>query len=165
MATAKRQFSRSLVNNNKWVKLWKKWQRKDVVLVNDNHRRYRALGCVKEGVRDLFNNHPELGAKVRIYHLYCEALKASVIFQIAAKCSYVKIPRVWKIIKSCYVKYMYMMSIYQTHSSVVKVLAWWARGPGLESWLRLTFQHAPVTSGTQPELNDGIRELCNITRY
>ena len=99
MATAKRQFSRSLVNNNKWVKLWKKWQRKDVILVNDNHRRYRALGCVKKGVRDLFNNHPELGVKVRNYHLYCEALKAFVIFQIAAKCRCVQNPQSLKYYK------------------------------------------------------------------
>ncbi|XP_056012350.1 phosphatidylinositol 4-phosphate 5-kinase-like protein 1 isoform X2 [Ostrea edulis] len=62
MSSPKRQLSKGL-SNNKWMKLWKKWQRKDVTLVNENHRRHSALECIREGIRDLFDKHPELGIK------------------------------------------------------------------------------------------------------
>lgn len=65
MATPRRQFSRSLANN-RWVKVWRRWQRKDVIIVNENHRRYRALECIREGIKDMFEKHPELGVKVRV---------------------------------------------------------------------------------------------------
>lgn len=65
MTTPRRQFSRSLANN-RWVKAWKRWQRKDVIVVNENHQRHRALECIREGIKDLFEKHPELGVKVRV---------------------------------------------------------------------------------------------------
>lgn len=69
MTTPRRQFSRSLANN-RWVKVWRRWQRKDVIIVNENHRRYRALECIREGIKDMFEKHPELGVKVRVMS-YC----------------------------------------------------------------------------------------------
>ncbi|XP_061184598.1 phosphatidylinositol 4-phosphate 5-kinase-like protein 1 [Saccostrea echinata] len=81
MATPKRQFSRSL-SNNKWMKLWKKWQRKDVVVVNEHHRRYRALECIREGIQDLFDKHPELGVKDELTeedfcHIHSKTIKTN----------------------------------------------------------------------------------------
>lgn len=50
--------------------MWRRWQRKDVIIVNENHRRYRALECIREGIKDMFEKHPELGVKVRVMS-YC----------------------------------------------------------------------------------------------
>jgi phosphoserine phosphatase len=63
MSSPRRQLSKRL-SNNKWMKLWKKWKRKDVTVVNENHRRYSVLESIREGIRDLFDRHPELGIKV-----------------------------------------------------------------------------------------------------
>lgn len=37
-----------------------------MIIVNENHRRYRALECIREGIKDMFEKHPELGVKVRV---------------------------------------------------------------------------------------------------
>lgn len=77
MTTPRRQFSRSLANN-RWVKVWRRWQRKDVIIVNENHRRYRALECIREGIKDMFEKHPELGVKVRVMS-YCACYISGVM--------------------------------------------------------------------------------------
>lgn len=41
-----------------------------MIIVNENHRRYRALECIREGIKDMFEKHPELGVKVRVMN-YC----------------------------------------------------------------------------------------------
>lgn len=79
MTTPRRQFSRSLANN-RWVKVWRRWQRKDVIVVNENHRRYRALECIREGIKDLFEKHPELGVKVRVTSYILDVMKSRYIY-------------------------------------------------------------------------------------
>ncbi len=58
--------------------MWRRWQRKDVIIVNENHRRYRALECIREGIKDMFEKHPELGVKVRVMS-YCACYISGVI--------------------------------------------------------------------------------------
>lgn len=51
-----------------------------MIVVNENHRRYRALECIREGIKDLFEKHPELGVKVRVTSYILDVMKSRYIY-------------------------------------------------------------------------------------
>lgn len=53
-----------------------------MIIVNENHRRYRALECIREGIKDMFEKHPELGVKDNLTeedfcHIHSKTIKTS----------------------------------------------------------------------------------------
>ncbi len=49
---------------NRWGRIKKRWNRKGVVEVDIDHHRFELLNCIRDGIRDVVTNHPELGPKV-----------------------------------------------------------------------------------------------------
>ena len=47
-----------------WRRVKKKWNRKGVVEIDVDNEKYVLLNCIREGLKDLLQNHPELGPKV-----------------------------------------------------------------------------------------------------
>ena len=67
--------SKKQVRSGAWTRLKKRWNRKGVVEVDIDHYRYQLLNCIRNGIRDLITNFPELGPKVRTLLLMLRVIR------------------------------------------------------------------------------------------
>ena len=61
----------SRLKSNRWRRMWKRWKRKGVVEIDIDHHRHKLLECIREGIQDLFKNHPQDMTEVNNCLLTC----------------------------------------------------------------------------------------------
>lgn len=67
---------RKLRKTSAWQRLKKRWNRKGIVEIDVDHPSYSELCCIRQGIREVLLNYPQLGPQVSTSAppkpLYCD---------------------------------------------------------------------------------------------